>query len=797
MEKYDFKAIEKKWKDKWKEEKTFKAVDFDPRPTYYLLTEFFGVSGTGIHMGHVKANVPVDVMARYKRMRGFNVLYPVGWDAFGLPTENYAIKTGVRPTEVTDKNISNFIRQLEGMGMSFDWDRQFSTSDPDYYKWTQWIFLKLYENGLAYKKRGVVNFCPNCKTTLSNEDSQNGECDRCHGQVEQRERDVWYLKMTDYAEKMLVDHDHCDFPEYVKAMQKNWIGKSSGAELDFAVSNSSEKIRVFTTRPDTLFGVTYLVVAPENELITKLSAQITNMPAVSEYVAISKNKTELDRKMAKEKTGIKLEGITAVHPITGKLLPIYTADYCIMGYGTGALMAVPAHDTRDYEFAKKFNIEIIPVISGGDIVVEAYTGDGEVINSDFLNGLNVESAQEKMIEYLADNKIGKKQINYKMQDWPFNRQRYWGEPFPIVICPECGYVPVPEDQLPLELPFVEDYKPDDFGNSPLAKAQEWVNCTCPKCGGKAKRETDTMPNWAGSSWYWLRFLDPKNDKEFVSKDLLNYWGPVDLYTGGDEHVTRHMLYASFWHHFLFDIKAVPFEFPFKKRLCNGLVLGADGNKMSKSLGNVVDPMTILEPYGADVFRLYMMFSGEYDQNTIWNDQGIKGCVKFVSNVWELFNLLRGENDGIISKEHEVALNKLIKRTTDGIENFTHNTSIAEMMIFVNKIRDDGFITYEELRRFLTAIHPFAPFVTAEMYERIFGELITSATYPDFDPDKLLENQINIPVQIKGKLKTTISVPLNDTQDNVLALALSALKLSKDDIVKVVYVPNKIINLITK
>ena len=603
MENYDFKVIEAKWKKKWREDKTFRAIDFDPKPKYYVLTEFFGVSGKGIHMGHVKANVPTDVIARYKRLKGYNVLYPVGWDAFGLPTENYAIKTGVQPQKVTEDNISNFVNQLESLGMSYDWDRQFSTCDPEYYKWTQWIFLELLNHGLAYKKRGVVNFCPNCKTTLSNEDSQNGECDRCHGKVEQSERDVWYLKMTDYADKMLKDLENCDYPEYVKAMQRNWIGKSEGAEVDFVIDGTNEKLRVYTTRPDTLFGVTFMAIAPEHSMIDNLKDKITNIDEIEKYQNEVKHKTAFDRTVAKDKTGVKIEGVFAINPINGDKIPVFVADYVMMGYGTGALMAVPAHDARDYDFAKKFNIPIKQVIEGGDIEKEAFVGDGKLINSEFLNGKNVNEAKSAMIAYLTEKGIGVKKTNFKMQDWPFNRQRYWGEPFPVVKCDDCGYVALDKKDLPLKLPAIEDYKPNDYGDSPLSKATEWVNCKCPKCGKDAKRETDTMPNWAGSSWYWLRFLDPHNDKEFVSQEKLKYWGAVDLYTGGDEHVTRHMLYASFWHHFLYDIGAVPFEFPFKKRLCNGLMLGSDGNKMSKSLGNVVDPMDILVPYGADAFRL--------------------------------------------------------------------------------------------------------------------------------------------------------------------------------------------------
>ncbi len=793
MEGYNFKEVEEKWKKKWKEQKGFKAIDFSPKPKYYVLTEFFGVSGKGIHMGHVKANVPTDVIARYKRLKGFNVLYPVGWDAFGLPTENYAIKTGEQPEKVTEVNIENFTKQLESLGMSYDWDRQFSTSDPKYYKWTQWIFLQLLKHGLAYKKRGVVNFCPNCKTTLSNEDSQNGECDRCHGKVEQRERDVWYLKMTDYADKMLQDHEHCDFPEYVKAMQRNWIGKSEGAEVDFAISNTDKKLKIYTTRPDTLFGVTFMGIAPEHPLLNELQDKILNINEIKEYQEQVKNKTSFDRLVGKDKTGVKIEGVYAINPINNKQIPIFIADYVMMGYGTGALMAVPAHDGRDYEFAKKFNIPIIEVIKGGDIEKEPFVGDGELINSDFLNGQNVEQAKQTMIKYLEQKGIGTKKTNFKMQDWPFNRQRYWGEPFPVVICKHCGYVPLPESELPLKLPKIEDYKPDDNGDSPLAKAKDWVNCKCPKCGKDARRETDTMPNWAGSSWYWLRFLDPHNDKEFVSQDKLKYWGAVDLYTGGDEHVTRHMLYASFWHHFLYDIGAVPFEYPFKKRLCNGLVLGADGNKMSKSLGNVVDPMDILTPYGADAFRLYTMFSGEYDQNSIWNEQGIKGCVKFINNVWELPKLMTNEDK--ISEKHEVLLNRLIKKIEDSIENFTHNTAISDMMIFVNTIKQDGFITKEELKEFLIILNPFAPFITSEMFEKVFKDDILQQQFPTYNKDKLLENEIEIPVQVNGKVKGTIKIALNEEQNSVIEKAKNLLNLKET--LKEIYVPNKIINLIVK
>ncbi len=794
MSKYNFKEIEEKWKKIWRDEKSFKAIDFDPKPTYYVLTEFFGVSGKGLHMGHVKANIPTDVIARYKRLKGFNVLYPVGWDAFGLPTENYAIKTGEQPLKVTNDNIKNFTNQLESLGMSYDWDRQFATCDPDYYKWTQWIFLQLLNHGLAYRKHGIVNFCPNCKTTLSNEDSQNGECDRCHGKVEQKERDVWYLKMTEYAEHMLKDHENCDFPEYVKAMQRNWIGKSEGAEIDFDLENTAEKLTVYTTRPDTLFGVTFMAIAPEHKIIEQLKNKIQNISEITNYQETVKHKSAFDRTVAKDKTGVEIVGIKAINPVNGAKIPIFVADYVMMGYGTGALMAVPAHDTRDFEFAQKFNIPIIQVIEGGDINKQAFTGDGKLINSDFLNNKNTDEAKQLMIKYLEDKKLGRRKINFKMQDWSFNRQRYWGEPFPVVICPNCGYVALDENDLPLKLPEIEDYKPDDNGNSPLAKATDWVNCKCPKCGANAKRETDTMPNWAGSSWYWLRFIDPHNNNELASQEKLKYWGAVDLYTGGDEHVTRHMLYASFWHHFLYDIKAVPFEYPFKKRLCNGLVLGADGNKMSKSLGNVVDPMDILKPYGADAFRLYSLFSGEYDQNTIWNEQGIKGCVKFISNVWDLPNIMTDES--IISDKHQVILNKLIKKVSEAIENFTHNTAIAEMMIFVNTVKQDKYITKEELREFLIVLNPFAPFITSEMYEQIFKQSILKQSFPDFDEKKCIEDIIELPVQINGKLKGVIKVANNAEQAEVITQLKNQLpNIAQTPTKKIIYVKNRILNLI--
>ncbi len=802
MSTYDAKQIEQKWQEIWDKEQSFKAVDFSDKPKYYVLSEFFGPSGKGIHLGHVKCFTPTEVVARYKRLKGFNVLYPVGWDAFGLPTENYALKMKKDPKVVTDDNIQIFTNQLKKLGYSFDWSREICTSKPDYYKWTQWIFLQLYKHGMAYKAEGVVNFCPECKTVLSNEDSQGGICDRCKSPVEERKRSVWYLRMKDYSEKMLDAINEIDMKSNLKDSQRNWIGKSVGAEILFNIKGTSEDLKVFTTRPDTLFGATFMVVAPEHSIIDKYSSKIENLDELKAYKEVAKNKSSIERASNKEKSGVEIKGLKAVNPVNGREIPIYVADYVMMGYGTGAIMAVPAHDERDYEFATKFGIEKIEVISGGDITKEAYTGDGELVNSDFINGLKVAKAKQMIIEKLSEQNRAEKHINYKMQDWPFNRQRYWGEPFPIVCCDACGYVGIDKSELPLQLPELTDYAPDEMGNGPLSKATEWGSVKCPKCGRDAKRETDTMPNWAGSSWYWLRFLDPANSDEFVSQDKLKYWGAVDLYTGGTEHVTRHMLYASFWHNFLFDIGAVPHKLPFTRRMCNGLILDEKGKKMGKSSGNSIDPIEVINMYGADAFRMHILFMGDYEQNTIWSFEGINGCTSFLKRLWTLQDIVK---DGEVSSAHEKALHTLIKKADEGIiddnkkadderSDFKFNTVIAGFMEFMNVVRKDNYITKEELRAYLTIMNPIIPHITSEIYENVFGGNIINETFPIFDASKLVETNIEIPVQLCGKLKGTIGIALDESEDSVKAKALAVLKLDGEP-KKVIYIKNKIVNVI--
>ena len=792
MEKYDSKAVEQKWAAIWENNEQFQAKDFSEQEKCYILTEFFGPSGKGLHLGHIKCFTPSDIFARYKRFKGFNVLYPAGWDAFGLPTENYAIKTGIHPSIATENNVGVFKTQINKVGFSFDWSREISTCDPDYYKWSQWIFIQLFKNGLAYKEKGAVNFCPSCKTVLSNEDSQGGICDRCNNEVEQRSRDVWYLKMTAYAEKMLDGIDAVDYPENVKAMQRNWIGKSMGCEIVFDIDDTSLHLEVFTTRPDTLFGATFMVVAPEHPIITELGDRILNLSDVIKYRDSASKKTAIERSSFKDKTGICLEGVSAINPVSGNMIPVYIADYVMMGYGTGAIMAVPAHDDRDYEFAKLYGIPIIQVISGGNIEESAYAGDGELINSGFLNGLNVQAAKEKMIDHLSEAGKGTGKVNYKMQDWSFNRQRYWGEPIPLVKCGKCGFVPVPEDQLPLLLPEVDDFNPDDSGNSPLAKLSDWVSTSCPECGGPAERETDTMPNWAGSSWYWLRFIDPHNDSALASLEKQKYWGPVDLYTGGLEHVTRHMLYASFWNHFLYDIGVCAHPEPFSKRLCNGLILSSDGSKMGKSAGNAVDPIEMVDLYGADAFRLHVMFMGDYENNTLWTDYGIVGCVRFVNNVWELKNLAN-DDDGI-SDAHEIPLNQLIKFVEEGYESFSFNTVVAKLMTFVNIVNKSGYITKGELKAFLILLNPLAPFVTSELFNICFGGSITDEPFPVYDPERIDEPIIQLPVQINGKMKGTVSISRSASQDEALEAARERFNLA-GEIAKIYFVPEKILNIV--
>ena len=678
MANYDFKTIEKKWQDRWEKEGTFRAIDDFSLPKFYGLIEFPYPSGAGMHVGHIKAYSGMEVICRKRRMQGYNVLFPIGFDAFGLPAENYAIKTGTHPRIVTDQNIHNFTGQLKRVGFAFDWSRVVDTTDTDYYKWTQWIFLKMFEHGLVFRDKAFVNYCPSCKCVLSNEDSQGGKCDICHSDVIQKSKDVWFLRITEYADKLLDGLKHVDFPANIKAQQENWIGRSTGAFVNFTLSGTDETLRIYTTRPDTLFGVTFMVMAPEHPLIDKYADRISNMDEVANYRTECGKKTEFERtQLVKDKTGVKLSGLTAINPVNGKEIPIFISDYVMMGYGTGAIMAVPAHDQRDWDFAKAFGIDIIQVIKGGDIEKEAYTGDGEMINSDFLNGTdNKKESIEKMLEFLKERGIGEKGIQYKMKDWAFNRQRYWGEPIPIIHCPHCGMVAVPENELPLKLPDVENFEPGEGGESPLAKIDSFVNCTCPKCGAPAKRETDTMPQWAGSSWYFLRYIDPHNDKCFADKDKLKYWLPVDWYNGGMEHVTRHLIYSRFWHRFLYDIGEVPVPEPYAKRSGLGLVLGADGVKMSKSRGNVVDPDDVIKKYGADTLRTYIMFMSDYSASAPWKESGVKGCKRFLERVASLSDIAEGNGT---TKKLESIMNKTVKKVSQDIEDMKFNTAIAAMM----------------------------------------------------------------------------------------------------------------------
>jgi len=792
MEKYNYKEVEKKWQDSWIEKESFKAIDFSEKPKYYVLSEFFGPSGKGIHLGHVKCYTPTDIVARYKRLKGYNVLYPCGWDAFGLPTENYSLKMGISPKVATANNVKIFTEQCVKMGWSFDWSREINTTDENYYKWTQWIFKKLFDNDCAYKSTTEVNYCPHCQTVLSNEDSQGGICDRCKSEVEKRIRDVWFLKMRDYSDKMLENIERIEMAENHKESQRQWIGKSEGAEVDFTIKDTDKLLRIFTTRPDTLFGVTFMVIAPEHPIISELSNKIKNIDQIEEYKAQAVAKSDIDRSSEKDKTGIRIDGIVAINPLNQTEIPIFVADYVMMGYGTGAIMAVPAHDTRDYDFAKTHGLPIIEVIEGGDISKEAFVGNGKLVNSGFLNGMDVNQSKKAMADYLEKNNLGSRKINYKMQDWSFNRQRYWGEPFPIVNCPDCGYVSLNVEDLPLVLPETSDFTPDENGNGALSKVKDFMNTKCPKCGKDAIREADTMPNWAGSSWYWLRFLDPHNDKEFVSQDILKYWGAVDLYTGGTEHVTRHMLYANFWHLFLYDIGEIPFKDPFTRRMCNGLILDETGKKMGKSSGNGVDPREIVDEYGADVFRLHIMFIGEYEKNTRWTFDGIIGCQRFVNNVWYLADIMTNEQK--VSKQHEVLVNALIKKADEGIENFTFNTVIAKMMEFINEVKKDKYITKEEMRIFLILLNPFAPHITSEMFERIFGTDITGQKFPNYDESKCTLDVIEVPVQLKGKLKGTVVLSKNASEDEAIEKAMEILNLTEKPS-KVVYKAGKIINVI--
>ncbi len=800
---YNFKEAEPKWQQKWEEAGVFHAVDNDDRPKFYGLVEFPYPSGAGMHVGHIKAYSGLEVVSRKRRLEGYNVLFPIGFDAYGLPTENYAIKTGIHPRKVTDTNIEKFTSQLKKVGFSFDWTRVIDTTEEGYYKWTQWIFLKMFENGLAFRDKTLVNYCPSCKVVLSNEDSQGGKCDICHSDVVQKSKDVWYLRITEYADKLLEGLETVDYLPNVKQQQVNWIGKSRGAFVNFTLKDVPETLRIYTTRPDTLFGVTFMVMAPEHPLIDKYQDRIANMDAVKDYRAECAKKTEFERtQLVKDKTGVKLDGLTAINPVNGKEIPIYISDYVMMGYGTGAIMAVPAHDGRDYDFAKKFGIPIIEVIKGGDISKEAYTGDGEMVNSDFLNGMdNKKDSIAKMITYLQEKGIGEGGVQYKMKDWAFNRQRYWGEPIPIVHCPKCGMVAVPYEELPLKLPEVENFEPGSDGESPLAKIESYVNCKCPKCGGDAKRETDTMPQWAGSSWYFLRYVDPHNDKAFADYDKLKYWMPVDWYNGGMEHVTRHLIYSRFWYKFLYDLGLVPVAEPYQKRTAQGLILGPDGVKMSKSRGNVIDPNEVVEAYGADVLRTYVLFMGDYEKAAPWSESSVKGCKRFIDRIWNLQEILK---DGdAYSEKLESAFHKTVKKVTEDIEAMKYNTAIAALMTLLNNIYDAGEINRAELRTLLILVNPFAPHVTEEMWATLgYGEMLAKdAKWPTFDAAKCVDATVEIVVQICGKIRAKLNVPAEISAEDAIALAKEeervAAEIAGKTIVKELYVKGKLVNIVAK
>ncbi len=795
--KYDVKKIEPKWQKKWEDARIFEAKDFDKKPKFYGLVEFPYPSGAGMHVGHIKAYSSIEVVSRKRRMQGYNVLNPIGFDAFGLPTENYAIKTNTHPRVITDKNIHHFTQQLKSVGFSFDWSRVIDTTDEDYYKWTQWIFLKLFEHGLVFRDTTLVNYCPHCKVVLSNEDSQGGKCDICHNDVIQLPKKVWYLRITKYADKLLEGLKDVDYPENVKQQQVHWIGRSEGAFVNFSVKGTDDSLRVYTTRCDTLFGVTFMVVAPEHPLLDKHKNQIRNWDELENYRKECAKKTEFERtQLVKDKTGVRLDGLTAIDPVNGKEIPIFAADYVMMGYGTGAIMAVPAHDQRDWDFAHKFGCEIIPVIEGGDIEKEAYTGDGKMINSDFLNGYtNKKDSIRKMLEVLEERGIGEKGVQYKMKDWAFNRQRYWGEPIPLIHCPNCGIVPVPYDQLPLKLPKLDNFEPGQDGQSPLARVPEFVNCTCPKCGGKAQRETDTMPQWAGSSWYFLRYCDPHNEKAFADPDKLKYWMPVDWYNGGMEHVTRHMLYSRFWHRFLYDIGEVPCPEPYKKRTIQGLILGSDGDKMSKSKGNVIDPVDIVDQYGADTLRTYVLFMGDYSAAAPWNDSSVKGCRRFLDRVAGLTDLI--SDDRSKTDKLEAAVHRTIKKVSDDIEATKFNTAIAAMMTLINEISAVGAISKEQFETFVKLLCPFAPHLCEALWEFTGHEGFCSlAPWPVFDESKTIEDEIEVAVQENGKLRTRITIKKDATKDEAIAAAKEALagRLT-GTIRKEIYVPGRIVNFV--
>ena len=798
---HHFKKIEPKWQKRWEEEGIFKAVDKSPKPKFYGLVEFPYPSGAGMHVGHIKAYSSIEVVSRKRRMEGYNVLFPIGFDAYGLPTENYAIKTNTHPRVITDRNIEKFTMQLKKVGFSFDYDRVIDTTQEDFYKWTQWIFLKMFENGLVYRDKAWVNYCPSCKVVLSNEDSQGGKCDICHSDVIQKSKDVWYLRITAYADKLLEGLETVDYPDNIKQQQINWIGKSTGAVVDFSVKGIEEKLEIYTTRPDTLFGVTFMVIAPEHPLIDKYRDKVGNMDAIEAYRAECAKKTEFERtQLVKDKTGVKIDGLTAVNPVNGKEIPIFIADYVMMGYGTGAIMAVPGHDQRDYDFAKAFGIDIIEVIKGGNIEECAYTGDGEMVNSDFLNGYdNKKDSIARMIQELEKDGIGRAGVQYKMKDWAFNRQRYWGEPIPIVHCDYCGDVAVPYEELPLRLPPMDDFEPGQGGESPLARIESFVHCSCPKCGRDARRETDTMPQWAGSSWYYLRYVDPHNDKCFADREKIDYWMPVDWYNGGMEHVTRHMIYSRFWHRFLYDLGEVNTPEPYAKRSAQGLILGPDGDKMSKSKGNVIDPLDIVEDYGADTLRTYVLFMGDYGVATPWNDSSVKGCKRFLERVAALTEMITEE---AASPSLETKIHQTIKKVSNDIETLKFNTAIASLMALLNEINSEGHISKENLGIFLKLLCPFAPHLAEEIWENIGGQgLLSASAWPVYDEAKTVEATVEIGVQVNGRVKGTITIPRDCDKETALAAAKADARIVKaigdKPIRKEIYVPNKIVNIVAK
>ena len=798
---YNHRALEEKWQKIWDEEKAFAASNDYSKPKYYALVEFPYPSGQGLHVGHPRPYTALDIVARKRRMQGYNVLYPMGWDAFGLPTENYAIKNKIHPKIVTKNNVERFKNQLHGLGYSFDWDREINTTDPEYYHWTQWIFLKLFHAGLAYKTEMPINWCTSCKVGLANEEVVNGVCERCGAPVVRKVKSQWMLKITEYADKLLEGLNDVDYIERVKVSQKNWIGKSQGAEVDFPIAGKDEKLTVYTTRPDTLFGATYMVVSPEHPLLDKYKDDITNWDDIASYREQAARKSDFERsELAKEKTGVEIDGLRAVNPVNDKEIPIWVSDYVLMSYGTGAIMAVPAHDTRDWEFAKKFNLPIIEVVAGGeDVQSEAFTdvATGKLVNSGFLDGLEVTEAKKKMIEFLQEKKIGKGKTNFKLRDWVFSRQRYWGEPIPIVNCEKCGYVALPESELPLELPEVDSYMPTDTGESPLAAMTDWVNTTCPCCGGPAKRETDTMPQWAGSSWYFLRYTDPDNKEALASKEALKYWLPVDWYNGGMEHTTLHLLYSRFWHKFLYDQGVVPTPEPYQKRTSHGMILGENGEKMSKSRGNVVNPDDIVMDYGADTLRTYEMFIGAFDLSASWSENGVKGCRRFLDRVWKLQDILTDGDS--YREEFETKMHQLIKKVSSDYENLKYNTAIAAMMTILNDFSKAGSINRSEFRTFLILLNPVAPHITEELWEICGYEgRVYQMKWPEYDEAKTVENTVELAVQLNGKTKTTVTLAVDADKDTAIAAGKEALgtKLT-GTIVKEIYVPGRIINIVVK